>query len=131
MHRLPGGPRGLSGATGPAGPAGVAGATGAIGPAGPQGTAGTNGTNGATDVKVTSREESVGPNTDHSFLVSCPGNSVATGGGFAGQLAATAKVVSSMPSFGMDDRPTGWQIRVYNSGASPILARVFVVCASP
>lgn len=140
MHQLPGGPRGatgpagLAGATGPVGPQGPAGATGLTGKDGTNGTNGKDGADGkdgATKLAVVETQQSVGPNTDFTMLVLCPANTVATGGGFSGQLAATVKVVASTPRFGADRRPIGWDTRIYNSGVATVQGYSFAVCASP
>jgi hypothetical protein len=132
LHKLPPGARGLAGIRGPAGPAGAPGTAGTNGKNGTNGKDGKNGTNGATKVVVVSRTVVVGPNTDYPFGVACAAGSLATGGGFTGLIQASVKVAVSAPRFSpVDGKPFGWDIRVYNSGATNISATVYAVCAAP
>lgn len=136
-NRLPSSVRGAQGVPGVPGLPGVTGATGAAGAAGvagaagPKGDKGDKGAAGATSVKVVSVTQSVGANTDYTFVAACAAGSRATGGGFSGNPAATVKVVSSMPRFGANNVPFAWDVRVFNSGATKVNATAFVVCAAP
>jgi hypothetical protein len=129
---------GIPGPPGPKGDKGDAGAPGANGANGAPGANGTNGADGAPGVAnlVTARSQATwttGVTLQQQASVACPDGKVALGGGFEpGDAAAAGQltIVTSAPVQAAGERPTGWLVSGFNSGAQEVTVRAHVICAN-
>jgi hypothetical protein len=140
-ERGPAGPAGPGGATGQQGPTGATGATGATGPMGPQGPPGA--TNATVVIYPPLLENGGLPDGVIGPLATCPGDSVATGGGgiVGGDSPGdpppdtTWYLYDSHPvDTNGDGVPNAWRVHAADTGppaGPPQPAIAYVVCAAP